>query len=863
MAHHQPMPRETFSGSLCGPSSDFTTDLTWPFGRLEGLDVDDIRETAYEVFFTSCRSSPGFGGRNSINYYNSSNDDGGGSSGGGGNGSPGSGSSPGGGGTGGGRVNMTPTSKVKRALGLKMLKRSPLRRMSTVGTMGISGSSPSSPSGHSSHVHHMGSPGAFSTLPASRPKRPLTSAEIMRQQMRVTEQSDNRLRKTLMRTLVGQYVATAQVEPDLLCASHAMLAEVANDARKSDRHMSYVKLLSAVLASIQGWAEKRLLNYHTCFTRGTAGQIENLLPLAISASRILGEDVTITEAAPGTVQLIDSTGDRVDYYIRSSVKRAFQKIIEDGNERSASAEVREEPIDALFQLAKETEDLALREREGFSHILKRWHSFAASVAAVTLHQCYGTVLKQYLGERATLSSETVEVLQRAAKLERVLVQMVVEDSAESEDGGKSLVREMVPYEVDSVILKLLKQWIEKRLNKGRECLHRAKDGETWNPKSKSEPYAQSGVELTKLAKDTIDDFFKIPIGITDDLVLDLADGLEMLFHDYSTFVASCGSKQSYLPTLPPLTRCHTDSKFLKLWKRASPCRVGLEEVHHIGSNEGHHPRPSTSRGTQRLYIRLNTLHYLQSQLHSFDKTLALSPRIATPRNRFAHNQKRNSAAASYFDYAQNSLQSACQHVSEVAAYRLIFLDSNSVFYESLYAGDVANSRIKPALRILKQNFALLTAIVNERAQASSMREVMKAAFEAYLMVLLAGGANRIFYKADYPMIEEDFDGLKKVFCTCAEGLISEDLVEREAETAEGVIGLMAQSTEQLVEDFSIISCETSGIGIMGSGQVLPMPPTTGRWNRSDSNTILRVLCHRNDRAANLFLKKTFQLPKRK
>jgi len=32
----------------------------------------------------------------------------------------------------------------------------------------------------------------------------MTSAEIMRQQMRVTDQSDARLRKTLMRTLVGQ-----------------------------------------------------------------------------------------------------------------------------------------------------------------------------------------------------------------------------------------------------------------------------------------------------------------------------------------------------------------------------------------------------------------------------------------------------------------------------------------------------------------------------------------------------------------------------------------------------------------------------------------------------------------------------------
>lgn len=64
--------------------------------------------------------------------------------------------------------------------------------------------------------------------------------------------------------------------------------------------------------------------------------------------------------------------------------------------------------------------------------------------------------------------------------------------------------------------------------------------QTWNPKSKSEPYAQSAVELMKSARETANEFFEIPIGITDDLVLDLAEGLEQLFQEYTTFVASCG-----------------------------------------------------------------------------------------------------------------------------------------------------------------------------------------------------------------------------------------------------------------------------------------------------------------------------------
>ncbi|KAH0913629.1 hypothetical protein HID58_036950 [Brassica napus] len=966
MVHHSR--RESFSdmaNSVVCPD----TDLLWPFGKLDGLDRDEIRETAYEIFFAACRSSPGFGGRTALTFYSKHN--GGDNQ---GDGAGGGGSGSGFGSLGRKEVVTTPTSRVKRALGLKMLKRSPSRRMSTtIGTALGAKSAPSSPGngsiggGGGGSSLHISQGAGFLTVPPSRPRRPLTSAEIMRQQMRVTEQGDTRLRKTLTRTLVGQtgrgaetiilplellrhvktsefgdvheyqiwqrrqlkvleaglllhpsipldktnnfamrlreiirqsetkpidtgkssetmstlcnavvslacrnanqdvchwadgyplnvhlyvallqsifdirdetlvldeidellelmkktwsmlgitrpvhnlcftwvlfhqYIVTSQMEPDLLGASHAMLAEVANDAKKSDREALYVKLLTSTLASMQGWTEK--------------------------------------SQEKGDVKLVDSSGDRVDYYIRASIKNSFSKVIENMKTKTAVTEEGQEAAKMLLELAKETEELALRERECFSPILKRWYSVAAGVASVSLHQCYGSILMQYLAGRSTITKETVEVLQTAGKLEKVLVQMVVEESEECDDGGKGLVREMVPYEVDSIILRLLKQWTEEKLKAVHECLSRAKEAETWNPKSKSEPYAQSAGELMKLAKDAIDEFFEIPIG----------------------------SKQSYIPTLPPLTRCNRDSKFVKLWKKATPCTASGEDLNNLSGGapviaDGNHPRPSTSRGTQRLYIRLNTLHFLSTQLHSLNKALSLNPKVL-PAARKRYRERTNSS--SYFDFTQAGIETACQHVSEVAAYRLIFLDSYSVFYESLYTGDVANARIKPALRILKQNLTLMTAILADRAQALAMREVMKASFEVVLTVLLAGGHSRVFYRSDHELIEEDFESLKKVYCTCGEGLIPEEVVDREAETVEGVIQLMSQPTEQLMEDFSIVTCESSGMGLVGTGQKLPMPPTTGRWNRSDPNTILRVLCYRDDRVANQFLKKSFQLGKRR
>ena len=155
------------------------------------------------------------------------------------------------------------------------------------------------------------------------------------------------------------------------------------------------------------------------------------------------------------------------------------QIFETGNGRvdSMIVEVDEDPGHVLTQLAQDTEALALAEKETFSPVLKQWHPVPASTAFATLHNCFGIVLKHYLAKINTLSNEVVRVLQAASKLEKVLVQMVMEDSVACGDGGKGIVREMQPYEVDSIITGLLKGWTEERLRMGKECVSRAKETE--------------------------------------------------------------------------------------------------------------------------------------------------------------------------------------------------------------------------------------------------------------------------------------------------------------------------------------------------------------------------------------------------
>jgi len=87
-------------------------------------------------------------------------------------------------------------------------------------------------------------------------------------------------------------------------------------------------------------------------------------------------------------------------------------------------EVEENSNEVLVQLAKQTENLAIFEKEKFSPLLKRWHPVPAAVAVATLHQCFGVVLKQYTTKITSLTNEYISGMQTAGKLENVLVQMV-------------------------------------------------------------------------------------------------------------------------------------------------------------------------------------------------------------------------------------------------------------------------------------------------------------------------------------------------------------------------------------------------------------------------------------------------------
>lgn len=90
----------------------------------------------------------------------------------------------------------------------------------------------------------------------------------------------------------------------------------------------------------------------------------------------------------------------------------------------------------------------------------------------TLHSCYGNELNRFISGIEELTPEAMQVLIAADKLEKDLVQVAVEDSVDSEDGGKSIIQEMPPYEAESVITNLVMSWIKTRVDRLGEWVDR-------------------------------------------------------------------------------------------------------------------------------------------------------------------------------------------------------------------------------------------------------------------------------------------------------------------------------------------------------------------------------------------------------
>ncbi|KAJ4951979.1 hypothetical protein NE237_028811 [Protea cynaroides] len=644
--------------------------------------------------------------------------------------------------------------------------------------------------------------------------------------------------------LFHRYITTGQVENCLLFAANTQLAEVTKDA-KSIKDPVYSKVLSSTLNSILGWAEKRLLAYHDTFNLTNIESMENIVSLGVTSAKILVEDIS-HEYRRKRKEEVDVARNSIDTYIRSSLRTAFAQRMEKADSSRRSSINLSNPLPVLCILAKDIGELADNEKKVFSPILKRWHPLAAGVAVATLHACYRNELKQFVSGITELTPDAVQVFRAADKLEKDLVQIAVEDSVDSEDGGKAIIREMPPYEAEAAISNLVKAWIKIRVDTLKEWVDRNLQKEVWNPRVNKERIAPSVVEVLRTMDETLDGFFQLPVPLHPVLLPDLITGLDRCLQHYITKAKSgCGTRNTYAPTMPALTRCTIGPKKSKKKEKSQGIQRRKSQVGTMNGDD--------SFGIPQLCVRINTLLHIQAVLDALENRIVVHLRNCAS----AYAVENANGLEKKFGPAAAACREGIQQLSQAIAYRLIFHDLSHVLWDGLYVGEPASSRIEPLVAELEQNLEIIAETALSKFRSNLIVEVMKASFDGFLLVLLAGGPSRAFSQQDAQIIEDDFKSLRDLFWSNGDGLPS-DLIGKSSKTVEDVLPLFHVNSQSLIDNFRLRTLETYGT----TKSRLPLPPTSGQWDRDEPNTLLRILCYRNDEAATKFLKKTYNLPKK-
>lgn len=648
-----------------------------------------------------------------------------------------------------------------------------------------------------------------------------------------------------MWVLFNRYVATGQVANELLYAADSQLAEVAKDA-KATKDPTYAKFLSSTLTAVLGWSEKRLLAYHDTFDSINLGSMQSIVSLGVSSARILVEDIS-TEYRRRRKNEVDVARARIDTYIKSSLHTAFAQMMEKADSSRRASRNQPNPLPLLVILAKDVGALATKEKEAFSPIFKIWHPFAAGVAAATLHACYGNELKQFTSSLTELTPDAVQILRAAEKLEKDLVQIAVEDSVDSDDGGKAIIREMPPYEAETIVANLVKSWVKTRIDRLKEWVNRNLQQEVWNSQANQEGFAPSAVEVLRLIDETLDAYFQLPIPMHPAVLPDLMSGLDGCLQYYVTKAKSgCGSRSTYLPTMPALTRCTTATTFFKKKEKLVNSQRRSPQVATMNGEN--------SFGIPQICVRINTFHKIRAELEVVEKRIVTLLRNSES----AQVEDFSNGLSKKFELTPSVCIEGIQQLSEALGYKLVFHDLSHVLMDGLYVGEPSASRIEPFLQELERSLTSIVDTINDRVRTRIIADIMRASLDGFLLVLLAGGPSRAFSRQDSEIIEDDFSALKDLFYANGDGLPT-DVISKFSTTVREVLPLFRTESESLIDQFRRLTLEAYGSSVKSR---LPLPPTTGQWNPTEPNTLLRVLCYRNDETASRFLKKTYNLPKK-
>lgn len=653
------------------------------------------------------------------------------------------------------------------------------------------------------------------------------------------------------RVLFCQFVLTG--EEGLLQHASLQMKRIAADGQRSPQERFYMKSLrsckedvggpkeltfvESVLNPIKQWVDKRMEDYHAHFPEGS--RMEALVTLAIVAGRLLSDEKDQTGVARMTSAAeMTAVAKQVEDYIMSSGKAAFERA---SKEVDAKCEAENEHPLAL--LAVGVQALVKKDATLYGPILSRWHPHAIPFSASLYHNLYQKELKPFLDGVSVLTDDVASVLPAADGLEQNLMGLV--SSASTERDINYFKEQMKPFQVEEISSTLLMRWVNMQLSRVSEWVDRTLHQEKWEPLSNQQRHGGSIVEVFRIMEETIEQFFNLNLPVRYPVLKTLMSGMDNSLQLYSNKVVNqLGNKEDLVPPAPGLTRFGKDGSMKTFARKRSADPRLLEE----------------KRGTQlnlltvtKLCVRLNTLHYILNQVNSLEDNLKKRWLLKLPQ---ANNtsggtgDKVANGISTAFDATRKIINGGVDKICEFLGMKVIFWDLREPFIDGLYKGGVSEAGISEVTESLDSVLGSICEMIVEPLRDRVVLGLLQASLDGIVRVLIDGGPQRFFSQADANVLEGNLKVVKELFMAEGEGL-PRGVVENMSSRVKQIIDLYKQDVRFVIESLKRASEQL----VAGGG------PQKEVKTANDEYTLLRVLCHKTEPEASIYLKKQYKLPK--
>ncbi|KAH9686349.1 protein unc-13-like [Citrus sinensis] len=538
--------------------------------------------------------------------------------------------------------------------------------------------------------------------------------------------------------------------------------------------------------------------HYTCYALVLFRQCPVMMENVVSVA-MLARRLLLEEPEMAMQSVSVTDRDQIELNIFSSIKNSFARVVD-------KSEIHEHP---LALLAEETKKLLKRDSSIFMPILSKRHPQATIVSASLLHKLYGNKLKPFSDGAEHLTEDVASVFPAADSLEQYIISLIT--STCEEETAAVYCRKLMPYQ-------------------------------RWDPISPQQRHASSIVEVYRIVEETVDQFFALQVPMRSTELNALFRGIDNAFQVYANHVTDkLGSKEDLVPPEPVLTRYRKEAGIKAFVKK---------EILDPRISEERRSSEINILTTAALCVQLNTLHYAISQLNKLEDSILERWTRKKPHENFlkklVEEKSKSFTKNDTFDGSRKDINAAIDRICEFTGTKIIFWDLREPFIDNLYKPSVSKSRLESLIEPLDVELSKLCDVIVEPLRDRVVTGLLQASLDGLLRVLLNGGPFRVFFPSDAKQLEEDLEILKEFFISGGDGL-PRGVVENQVARARHVVKLHGYETRELIDD-------------LRSGSSQDMLGTRGKLG-ADSETLLRILCHRSDSEASHFLKKQYKIPK--